>query len=300
MVKRTRDFVIVIALLMAAAVSLQVWRDKGWDAYEPATPVMWLRAGPAMNRMLLGFETLAADLYWIRAVVYFGRQRQSADPDADYGLLHPLLDLVTTLDPRFVVAYRFGAIFLSEPPPNGPGRPDLAIDLLERGAQRSPERWEYLHDLGFVHYWHYRDFKRAAESLRRASSVPGSPFWLKSTAASMHSESGDRKSARLLWREIRESADNDPLRNIADLRLTQFTAMDAIDQLDETLWRFQSQTDRLPHSWQELVAARLLRGIPLDPTGVPFELDPATGKVGVAERSKLWPLPQGFTATPRR
>lgn len=297
---RTSHYAGAIAVLMALAITLQVWRDRGWKAYEPATPIMWLRAGPAMNRMLLGFDSLAADLYWIRAVVYFGRQRQSDNPDTDYGLLYPLLDLVTTLDPRFVVAYRFGAIFLSEAPPNGPGRPDLAIILLERAAVQSPERWEYLHDLGFVQYWHNRDFKRAAESLERAASVPGSPFWLKSTAASMHSESGDRESARMLWREIRESADNDQLRNIADLRLLQFQAMDAIDQLDELLSRFQSQAGRLPQSWQELIATRVLQGIPLDPSGIPFELDTVNGKVSVAERSTLWPLPQGFTATPRR
>ena len=116
----------------------------------------------------LGFDALVADLYWIRAVVYFGRQRLSKIADKNYDLLYPLLDLVTTLDPRFTVAYRFGAIFLSEPPPDGPGRPDLAVELLERGSS-APERWEYLHDIGFVYYWSYRDYAAAAEWLERAS-----------------------------------------------------------------------------------------------------------------------------------
>ena len=53
------------------------------------------------------------------------------EPDKNYDLLYPLLDLVTTLDPRFNVAYRFGAIFLVRAAPGGPGRPDLAIALLE-------------------------------------------------------------------------------------------------------------------------------------------------------------------------
>ena len=35
----------------------------------------------------------------------------------DYPLLYPLLDLTTTLDPRFNIAYRFGAVFLAEPYP---------------------------------------------------------------------------------------------------------------------------------------------------------------------------------------
>ena len=49
-----------------------------------------------------------------------------------------MLDLTTTLDPLFNVAYRFGAIFLAEPYPGGAGRPDLAIALLEKGLQARP------------------------------------------------------------------------------------------------------------------------------------------------------------------
>ena len=48
---RTAHFLVAIALLMPLAVALQVWRDRGWQAYEPATPVMWLQAGPAIKRL---------------------------------------------------------------------------------------------------------------------------------------------------------------------------------------------------------------------------------------------------------
>ena len=48
----------------------------------------------------------------------------------------PLLDLTTTLDPYFSIAYRFGAIFLSEASPGGPGRPDQAVALLAEGRRR--------------------------------------------------------------------------------------------------------------------------------------------------------------------
>lgn len=50
---------------------------------------------------------------------------------------------VTTLDPRFDAAYRFGAIFLAEPYPDGAGRPDPAVKLLKKGVRARPERWQY-------------------------------------------------------------------------------------------------------------------------------------------------------------
>ena len=86
--------------------------------------------------------------------------------------LVPLLDLTTTLDPRFHIAYRFGSIFLAESPPGGPGRPDLAIELLEKALRERPDRWEYMQDIGFVHYWWTHDYKAASEWLRRRARFP--------------------------------------------------------------------------------------------------------------------------------
>jgi hypothetical protein len=167
-VRSTATGLIVIALLMSAAVGIQIVRDRGWQPYEPATPVLWLQDAPTLRKLALGFDSLIADIYWIRAVVYFGRQRLSTREDKNYELLYPYLEFVTTLDPRFMTAYRFGAIFLSEPPPGGPMRPDLAIALLKRGADAAPHRWEYFHGIAFVHYWTYRNYAEAAAWMRRA------------------------------------------------------------------------------------------------------------------------------------
>jgi hypothetical protein len=296
---RTPAAVTLMAGLLALSVTLQVWRDRGWTAYEPQTPVMWLKATPYAKASMLGYELLAADLYWIRAVVYFGRQRLASESTQTFDLLFPLLDLVTTLDPRFTIAYRFGAIFLAEPPPYGPGRSDLAVTLLERAVERSPDRWEYPHDLGFVYYWHQRDFEKGATWMDRASQVRGAPFWLKSTAASMHSERGDRASARQLWTQIRDGADNDLLRQAADIRIAQFNALEAIDVLNVLLLRFEASRDRMPQSWDEMVAAGLVRGTPLDPAGTPFEIDPLKRTATLSKQSALWPMPAALDAMPR-
>ena len=53
-----------------------------------------------------------------------------------------MLDVATSLDPRFKIAYRFGAIFLAEAFPNGAGRSDLAVKLLEKGLREEPDKWQ--------------------------------------------------------------------------------------------------------------------------------------------------------------
>lgn len=293
--RTTAAYLVCISTLLGAAVMVQVWRDRGWQAYEPAIPVLWLQRADAMRKFTLGFDSVIADVYWIRTVVYFGRQRLSDRADRNYELLFPYLDFVTTLDPRFTTAYRFGAIFLSEAPPGGPQRPDLAIAILKRGAAKAPDRWEYLHDIAFVYHWAYRDFRQAAMWMQRASEVPNAPFWLKSTAATMLEQGRDRESARALWLQMRDGAEDDWLKRTADLRIAQLDALEAIEQLNEVVWRYEARTGRIPRYWQELVAARVLRGVPLDPAGVPYELDQSNEDVRLSPQSPLWPLPQDFT-----
>jgi len=293
---RSRLYVALIAPLLAISIALQFWRDRGWVPYEPATPLLWITDTRWVQRAALGFDSLAADIYWMRAVVYFGQQRLSARVDKNYDLLYPLLSLVTTLDPRFTVAYRFGALFLIEPPPGGPNRPDQAIALLEHGVANTPERWEYLHDIGFVHAWSRRDYPTAASWFERASQVPGAPLWLKSTAAAMSVRGGDRATARQLWQDVRDHTDLDWFKESADWHLAQFDALDAIDELNQIVWRYQASTGRMPQSWEELVTAGVLRSVPLDPAGVAYALDLANQDVRLAQQSPLWPLPDGYGA----
>ena len=287
-------YLVAVAGLLGAAVTVQVWRDRGWQPYEPPTPVLWLQDPVSVRKLSLGFDSLLADIYWIRAVVYFGQQRLSERADKNYDLLYPYLNFVTTLDPRFTTAFRFGAIFLSEAPPGGPARPDLAIELLTRGAKQSPDRWEYLHDIAFVYHWTYRDFAQAAIWMQRASEVPNAPFWLKSSAAMMLEQGRDRESARSLWEQMRDSAEEEWLKRTAELRIAQLDALLVIDQLNEVVWQYEARASRFPKDWQELIAARVVRGIPRDPAGVPFELDQVNEDVRLSPESPLWPLPQGF------
>ena len=42
-----------------------------------------------------------------------------------------------------------------------------------------------------------------------------------------------------------------------------------------------------------MIRAGLVRGVPLDPTGVPYTLDPVSGAVDVAKDSSLYPLRRG-------
>ena len=284
-----RWFHVATAGLLALSIAVQVVRDRGWQPYEPETPLLWFQSGPLLKRVSLGFHNLLADVYWIRAVVYYGSRRLVGNEHLNFEQLDPLLTFVTTLDPQFKVAYRFGAIFLAEAYPTGPGRPDRAIALLERGLAADPNGWEYMHDIGFVYYWWLHDYKAAGQWFDRASRLPnagGLPALAGTTRA------GRRSAivAAVVGRAAQDGRD-DWFKHNAELRLKQLDALDILDQLNTASQRFTAREGRPPQTWDELVAGERLRGIPLDPTGEPYFLDPATGHLTVSKSSSLWPLP---------
>jgi hypothetical protein len=289
---------IAVALTcLGLAVAVQIGRDRAYPRNDPDTQqLLYVRSPEVLKRIALGFDALAADVYWIRAIQHYGGDRLNPGRARRYELLYPLLDITTSLDPYFNIPYRFGAIFLAEPYPGGPGRPDQAIALLRKGLAVQPAKWQYYHDIAFVHYWALRDPVAAATWFRRAGEQPGAPNWLMPVAAAMLTQGSDRTSARFLWQQML-AADQEWLRRRARHALQQLGALDQIDQLTAIV----SQTPKPegePYTWAWLARARGFRGVPPDPSGTPYEIDPATGQVSVSKSSALFPLPK--PVEPRR
>ncbi|HEX5475760.1 MAG TPA: hypothetical protein VFX12_13955 [Vicinamibacterales bacterium] len=296
----TRVPAVLAVLCLAGALTLHAAQDRWFPrAPENYPAILYVRSPDTMRRLALEYDGITADLYWIRALQAFGRERLQPPAAARrYELLYPLLDLTTTLDPYFSIAYRFGAIFLGEPYPGGPGRPDLAIALLEKGLKQQPHRWQYMQDLGFVYYWHLQNYKSAAAWFQRASQQPGAPNWMRPLAAVTLTEGGQRRSARALWRQIAQS-DQAWLRDTAAHRLAQLDALDAIDQIQARVDAFHRARPAERVTWPALIAGGWLRGTPVDPAGTPFTVDPATGHVAVSRDSALWPMPGDKPEAPR-
>src|SRR6185503_17960582 len=103
-------------------------------------------------------------------------------------------------------------------------------------------------------------------------------------------------AARYLWRQILES-DEDWLRKRAERGLLQLDALDQIDRLSAVI-PSAARGGGEPYSWLALVHAGTLRGIPVDPAGTPYEIDPVTGRVTVSTGSSLFPMP-AFKERPR-
>ena len=281
---------VLFSSLAFAIYLIQHRIDETFGEYRSTEEVLYVENGDLLKKVLLGYESLAADIYWLRAVQYFGGKRLYA-VDKRFDLLEPLLEITTDLDPHLKIAYRYGAIFLSEPWPRGAGLPIKGIALADKGIANNPEHWRFYLDKGFIYYWHLQDYQEAARVFLEGSDIPGAPYWMAGTAARAATRGGDRETARILWRAIYESAENEQVRDNANTHLQQLDALDAIDELTLIVEAFDERTGHFPLSWNELVTARLLAEIPVDPTGEAYVLNPRDKKVELSEVSFLAGLP---------
>jgi len=281
---------VALVVLLVSATAMQVAVEGRLQRPTALPGVNWIQSPQLMRRLTMGFNAIWADIYWIRAVQYYGDTKLSMDAKKKYDRLYPLLDITTTLDPHFNMAYRFGSILLSEGYPNGPGSTEQALALLQKGIRAAPDKWQYYQDAGFVEYWWRRNTRAAADWFVKGSMLPGAPDWLRPLAAGVLAKGGEREASRAMWTILAETGEHEWIRQSARRGLQQLDAESHIETLESLMHRFHDTKGRFPASWDEMKQAGLVRGVPLDPSGKAYEMDSVSGSVDVSRQSTLYPL----------
>jgi hypothetical protein len=276
---------LLVALALAVPL-VQTRIDARLGTHRSQQDVLYVWSGEHVRRLWPGLESAMADLYWLRTVQYFGGQRVWGDQS--YRVLDALVDITVTLDPRFEVAYRYGATFLAEPWPIGADNPEAAVRVLERGVRALPGSWLLHQTLGFFLYFHLGEAQRAADALLEGARLPGAPPWLETMAADFLAGGGQRETARRLWRRMLEQAEDERMRRNARAHLDLLDAEELVERVSAFVATFRERAGRNPASLQELVAAGVMPFVPVDPSKTAFAYDPVSGEVSVSRRSPLW------------
>lgn len=225
-----------------------------------------------LQRVSLGYGGLLADVYWTRAVQYYGGIHRAGG--GNYGLLWPLLNITTQLDPHIIPAYLYGATFLSAKPPDGAGLPDKAIELMNYGIQNNPDDWHLYYDLGYI-YNDLKDYPKAADAFERGSHVPNAHPFLKVLAAQMAQHGGELQTAQMLWSSVLATTHDKFIRENAIWHLRAVSVGEEVTELERVVGIYRDRTGHNPPSFDALQKAGLIQGVPVDPIGNPYQMDSA-------------------------
>lgn len=273
----------IVALGICLLYPMQRWIDIKTPREIRGEEALYLSSGATLKKMSLGLDALAADIYWIRTIQYFGRKliesgkpiTSSSTKDISMPLLAPLLDIVVTLDPQHIPAYRFGSIFLPER--------DLpsAIALVEKGISANPDEWRLYQDLAYI-YWQAgnassgseqaENFAQAAGWYDKGSNVSGAPWWMHDLAGLMRIKGGSREVARAVYEKYL-SSDDQNVRGQAISRLKQLRSLDELDAINALLARYKEQNSVCPNDLRALASKLRSMSFPLNDDSMPVDPD---------------------------
>lgn len=197
----------VLLVAGAAAAGLLTALEKARPKTAAEAEAPWLPPAAAVKPLFLGYHALAADLFWIRTIQYFGAHIQT---DRQYPYLYRLVDLTTSLDPHFLDAYQLGGLFLSI----GRAYPE-AIAIYRKGIEHNPDRWELPHDLGRLYFLELYDYPQALRWWELTDRLPGRPHYIPRFVARLHARTGQVETALELWTQVYNGATNEWIREIA-------------------------------------------------------------------------------------
>jgi hypothetical protein len=280
----------VLLLSMAGGIATLHAIDRVRRASVPQE-ALYLRSSQVLRRLSLGYTGLLADIYWTRAVQYFGEQHHSGT--GDFRLLAPLLEVTTELDPRLLPAYQFGANFLAPKPPNGAGLPGAALSLTKYGIAHNPDQWRLYYNLGFLYYTEFKDYPQAANAFMLGSRLPVTNEFMPVLAARMAQHAGEFDTARMLWFTTYQSTKDAQIRENAVEHLLALQVDEDVARLEKVVEKYRQQTGRLPINMGDLEHAGFIRGTPADPKGHPYKLM-SDGRIEAEDPQKIFFITKGL------
>ncbi|MEW6379239.1 MAG: hypothetical protein AB1611_06495 [bacterium] len=182
---------VIFFMMLIGAVLLVYQVQKKIETISPSNnpeSLLYLPSGKYLKPLMLGFDQMAADILWLKVIIYFGDHYLT---DKNYQWLYHILDLTTTLDPYFRLPYEFGGIILTLEK----GDIDQSNSLLRKGIQNHPDYWRLPFYLGFNYFFYLKDPKTAARYISRAASLPDHPPYLPKLAASLYAYAGSKETA---------------------------------------------------------------------------------------------------------
>jgi hypothetical protein len=152
-----------------------------------------------------GYLPLVVDYLWIQLIQATGRARKAEE----YRDVYPYAELITDLDPRFDVVYRFAGTTL----PTNLGREtwvntEESTRIIRKGLPLFPDDLRLNILLAYNLSTFHHQYREAAQVLEKASKLPEAPEYLSALATRLYAQSGEVDSGLALARSLAESAED--------------------------------------------------------------------------------------------
>ncbi|MBI3442768.1 MAG: hypothetical protein HY007_03310 [Candidatus Sungbacteria bacterium] len=244
--------IVVCAGIVATQYSFDVLKNQ-----QPKPPLLLIPA-PVIRSADMGLHSATAAFLWVGVIQRFA----TLAADRLNGLAAHI-KTINDVDPKFSYPYAFAELVL----PAG-DRVDEATEIGKRGIAVADPDWQIPYYLGVDYHIYLKDRKNAAIYMNVAARTPGAPANVKYVAATYGNRQDLRQQTRAIWVSIYENSRDGIVQQQAE---AQIKHIDTLDFLEKAAALFKERIGRYPKTLGELVAQKILKAIPPDPFGLPYD-----------------------------
>ena len=201
---RALALVAAMGLVVATSGALRSHAHSSYAAAQTYDAVYYLPPPGWLKVFSLGWDEAAADLIWMRALVYFGEEFAH---EGSVEHVFSYAEAMLALDPDFRAVYGWvGVAGLYRPVGITPPDVERAVAIMERGAERFPEDGELAWDIGASLAFELAPIltdpadkdaarERAMPYLMRAVRLGAAPDWMALTNTTFLMQLGQTEHA---------------------------------------------------------------------------------------------------------
>lgn len=221
---------VLVGVLLLAAIIAAGWarynlHERVQDPAERFKEVLSLPPGEVLRKMVLGYHSLAADLLFIRANIYWGEHMTT---DEQIPWISSFIDILMELDPDFKAVYFWGdlaTIFYKREIDYVPKKLiERANQILETGMQRFPDDYRFPMRIGYNLHYELGEGLSAMPYFARAAMLPGAPEKIRNSLVALHTRKKEHEVAKEILKEMymetQDTALGDVIRDSFNLLLT--------------------------------------------------------------------------------
>ena len=262
----------MMGLLIALQVSLKPWQETD----KKLERLLYLPDAEYLKIASLGYRELLADLLWVQSIQVMGEKKVS---ESSGRWLYRALDIITTLDPKFVRAYEAGGLALT----TLVVLPEESNQLMMKGMQHNPTEWKLPFLIGINYYYESYDDAKAAEYMSQASRlrVPRQPHDVRGKPVCLRPVPST--SGRYPGGAYQNTTDENA-KKLLEIRLKIVLTERDLYLLEQAIDRYQNRMDSILPA-RSLVGAGLLPALPSS-LGGRYLYDAKTGAVSSSEMTE--------------
>jgi hypothetical protein len=249
-------------------LSVRPLSETGGEVRERAGLLSVISQRPSFS---FGFRIFFADIAWLEAVQVMGNLKMTS---AEYDRLFELLNVEANFDPKFDIPYLLGGLVLGESPDHA----QKALKVFERGKGQYPADWRFPFYIGYTNYFSLGETETAGKAMAEAARLTGSPAYLPGLASRMLSEARAPEAAMALLETIVRQESDLARRSVLEHRILEVIVERDLQVLERAVERYREKRGTVPRELSELIRAGILSGIPEEPNGGRYLMEPG-GKV---------------------